>query len=257
MSPPFGSFFRRAKAGINTSEPVPGMFWRGTSDVGIVKDGADLMETWGDRSAYVNDVVRIGSGLVGPPKWFANIFGTRPGILMQEASSGADAFMACSTPTGGIPAPADGSTVYTVCRPTSAVGGNIFSIPFQAGRSAIDQMFLYLGVQYGWSDGEGVAAPFAAPVDYTGQDLLIAHYNDGATITVKVNNVVRAVVPNVVTAPAANSGFVVGGWMPAGNVRSGCNAYFAEQIAYDPAVVAMDSPEDIRNVLYFSQAWGV
>lgn len=257
LSPYFGG-----GGAVITPALLPSMYWWGKSYAGITLDGTNtFVVDWADQSGRNNDAFLIPSALVGPPFYDLGVMNGRPAVRCQEAASdGADAFLACQLPTGGLPAPGAARTLYTLLRMNSAIGGNLHSQGYQSAPGAnpvwIMQMFLFGGIQYGGSDGVATACPFGAPVNYTGQDVLIEHHHTGAVLSVYVNEVLRVVAPDLTSVETAANGFCVGGWMPNGFTRSGLSGSIVEQIAYAENIV-VGSAANNQNRAYLKAIGGL
>lgn len=234
---------------------LAGAFWHGIAGTGISFYSGNLVQQINDQSIQGNHVTKIASALVGGPEQDNNIQNGRPGLRFREI--GSYQFNACQAPFGtGLP-PADSAmTIYTVCRPVgSNIGGPLFSLSFQNGEPHfIAYLFETGGTQYGYGDGI-TGSSFAAVVNYTDTNLVVAHYTNGSGIWCDINGTERALTPATVTpANVASNGFVVGGRMPFGFERQGFEGYIFEQVAY--AQNLRNTVADVNMKAYLHSEWG-
>lgn len=238
--------------------PVPGMFWWGISDVGVIPDGGAPTEVaaWIDQSPAGSIVI---NGAMARPFIEANVLNGRQGIRFSELIEGRR-FLDGTAPfviNGNDPL-----TVYTVCIPRNNDGGALFtcngagdSVP--PCRSSI--MFESAGTQYGYTAFTGAPfdAAFAVNIDYTGVPIIAAHYYDPLNVWCSVGGVDRPLVPNAYdTSAAIRTKFWVGGmWMTGGLFQRGFDGWILEQIAYLSDL--RGTPDDVQNYNYLANAWGL
>jgi hypothetical protein len=219
------------------------LFWF-SADVGVTKDGADLVSAQTDRGPNGWDIVGSGT-MLNRPTWVPNVMNGLPGLLGGPGATVGS--MGYNDPRGGAATPhrptQDGAPrmVFALVKqhataPTNGPGGIICAF-----RNSAEDLEFGLWTNGGrqmvvnntgqWFD---VAPPI---VNYEDQDLVISWTWRGATaatpISVDINGVslTGAAAPSPIANDTGNNGFHIGGAGAFGDGRPYAG-YIVEVIAY-------------------------
>jgi hypothetical protein len=219
----------------------------------------------GDQTIYQRDAIPVANINVFRPIITPNVLNGRQGIRFSETTHG-QRFMEAAINISPVNiGPTDPRTVYTVVVPTSAVGGSLFGTGGDgaSGRPYFNfVLFLFGGVQYGYTNWLAMTDALPAVVNYTGVPLIVAQYTDGATAKMKINGVELPLTPDTIdTTCTTVGGFnVLGMFGNGGLFKLGFDGFFCEQMLYHggagQAANLYGTSADVRNHAYLRAAWG-
>jgi hypothetical protein len=189
--------------GPPSAPPSGPVFWY-SADVGVTKDGGNLVSGWGDRSANLYDVAALGALPTNKPTWTANVLNGLPMLDWGQNTALAASVKSLQRNILVGDAPAikllGARSMFAVVKPDqwagapATVGGSVVSLDSSTG-SLMMQMLQTAGVQEGMDGSPGTYYQLNSVVDYKGVAIMVDWGWGGSTdrdnITVAVNGVPR------------------------------------------------------------------